>query len=164
MQARGVGERRRRRDEAAAKAADCGKAWIHTGWEDTMQKWYKWLEEKKKRDDEGKMVELHQHKVAQMIQSAEGSAGFLRKITKPTAWRGGTQILQKEEEDARLLDRCEAKREEWAKHQQCDECVQKVEDKPGKNDELKRLEEALPRLKECHLEEGECTKQRQGWM
>ena len=45
--------------------------------------------------------------------------------------RGGTQILE-EEEDARLLDRCEAKREEWAKHWQCDESVQKVEDRPWK--------------------------------
>ena len=62
-------------------------------------------------------------KVVQMIKSAEGSAGLLHKITKPTAWRGGTQILKKEEY-ARLLDRCEAKRKEWAKHWQCDENVQ----------------------------------------
>ena len=38
-----------------------------------------------------------------MIKSAEGSAGFLHKITKPAAWRGGAQILEKEEEDVRLL-------------------------------------------------------------
>ena len=43
-----------------------------------------------------------------------------------------------EEEDARLLDRCEAKRKEWAKHWQCDESVQNVEDKPWKNEELKK--------------------------
>ena len=65
---------------------------------------------------------------------------------------GGTQILKKDEEDARLLDRCEAKREEWAKHWQCNESVQKVDDKTLENEELKRLEEALPRLKENHLE------------
>ena len=47
----------------------------------------------------------------------------------------GAQILKKEEEDARLLDRCEAKR-----------------NTPWKNEELKKLEEALPRLKECGLE------------
>ena len=35
-----------------------------------------------------------------------------------------------EEEDARLLDRCEAKRKEWAEHWQCDESMQNVEDKP----------------------------------
>ena len=52
-----------------------------------------------------------------MIKSAEGSAGLLREITKPAAWIGGAQILKKEE-DARLLDRCEAKRKEWAKHWQ----------------------------------------------
>ena len=30
-------------------AADCEKAWIHPGWEDTMQKWFEVLEEMKKR-------------------------------------------------------------------------------------------------------------------
>ena len=83
-------------------AADCEKAWIHTGWEDTMQKWYKWLDENENRNEKGQMEELHQHKVAQMIKSAEGSAGLLHKFTKPTAWR------------------------------QCDESVQKVEDKHWK--------------------------------
>ena len=80
------------------------------------------------------MEEMHQHKVAQMIKSAEGSAGLLHKISKPTAWRRGTQILVKEEECARLLDRCEAKRKEWAKHWLCDEEVQNVEEKPWKNE------------------------------
>ena len=56
--------------------------------------------------------------------------------------------------DARLLDGCEAKRKEWAKHWQCDESVQNVEDKPWTNEELKILEEALPRLKECDLEKS----------
>ena len=54
-----------------------------------------------------------QRKVETMIKSAEGSAGLLHKITKPTLWRGG------------------AKRKEWAKHWQCDESVQYVEDKPS---------------------------------
>ena len=105
-------------------AADCEKAWIHTGWEDTLQEWCQWLEEMKNKDDEEKMEEIHQHKVAQMIKSAEGSAGFLHKISKPTAWgaggrgRGGAHISVTEEKDARLL-----------------------------------VEEALPRLEECHLEE-----------
>ena len=45
-----------------------------------------------------------------IIRSAEGSAELLDKISKPTAWRGGAQILEKEEEDAKLLDRCEAKK------------------------------------------------------
>ena len=42
------------------------------------------------------MEEVHEQKVTQMIKSAE-------------------KILKKEEEDARLLDRCEATRKEWAK-------------------------------------------------
>ena len=98
------------------------------------------------------MEGMHQQKVNQMIKSAEGSAGPLHKITKPAAWTGGAQILKKEEEGARLLDRCEAKWKEWAKHWQCDESVQNMEDKPWNNEELKKLVEALPRLKECDLE------------
>ena len=35
-------------------AADCEKAWIHPGWEDTMQKWYEWLKRTQKKDEEGK--------------------------------------------------------------------------------------------------------------
>ena len=31
-------------------AADCEKAWFHSGWEDTMQRWYDWLYEMKKKD------------------------------------------------------------------------------------------------------------------
>ena len=32
-------------------AKDCEKAWTHTGWEDTMLKWYEWLEHMKKKDE-----------------------------------------------------------------------------------------------------------------
>ena len=67
-------------------AADCEKAWIHTGCEGTMQKWYEWLEGMKKQDERERSEEMHQHKVAQMITSAEGRAGRLHKITKPTPW------------------------------------------------------------------------------
>ena len=51
------------------------KTWIHTGWEDTMQKWYEWLEYVKRKDEKEKMEDMHQHKVEQMIKSTEGSAG-----------------------------------------------------------------------------------------
>ena len=60
--------------------------------------------------------------------------------------------MKKEEEDATLLDRCEAKRKEWAKHWQCDEEIQNMQNKPWRNEESKECEEALPRLKECQLE------------
>ena len=112
------------------------------------------------------MEEMHQQRVKQMIKSAEGSAGLLHKFTKPTAWRGGSKILKKEEEDAMLLDRCEAKRKEWARHWQCEESMQKLGDKPWKNEELGKLEEALPRLKECESEKSveiDCTRQKKEW-
>ena len=32
-------------------AADCGKACLHEGLEDTMQKWYDWLGEMQKKDE-----------------------------------------------------------------------------------------------------------------
>ena len=134
-------------------AADCEKAWLHPGEEETMPKWYVWLG-MEKEDEKRKMEELHQQRVNQMIKSAEGSAGLWHKITKPTAWRGGAQISKKEEEDVRLLDRCEAKRKEWAMLWQCDESVQNMEDKLWKNEELKKLERALPRLRECDLEKA----------
>ena len=99
---------------------------------------FQWLEHMKKKDEKENMEEMHQ----------------LHKITKPTMWRGRVQILKREEEHARLLDRCEAKRKEWTEHWQCDESVQNVEDKSWKNEELKKLEEALPRLKEGDLEKA----------
>ena len=114
-------------------AADCEKAWLHPGEEETMHKWFSWLEKMKKEDEKRKMEENATTKrVNWMIKSAEGSAGLLHKITKPTTWSGGAQILKKEEEDARLLDRCEAKRKEWAKHWQCDENVQNMKESIGK--------------------------------
>ena len=63
------------------------------------------------------------------------------------------EILVDAEEDARLLDRCEAKRKECSKHWTRDEEVQNVEEKPWKNEELRSAEEALPRLQESHLED-----------
>ena len=64
------------------------------------------------------------------------------------AWRGGGQILNEEEEDAKPIARCEEKRNEWAKHWQCDTEVQNLKDKPRRNEELWNLEEDMPRLKE----------------
>ena len=119
-----------------------------------MHKWYEWLVYMKKKDEKEQMEEMHQRKVDKMIESAEGSAGPLHAITKPTPWRSGAQILEKEEEDARLIDRCGAKRNEWSKHWQCDEEVQNMKDKPWKTEELRRWEEALPRFKECDLEKA----------
>ena len=140
-------------------ATDCEKAWTHAGWEDVMQKWYEWLEHMKKKDEKKKMEEKHQQKVEQLINCAKGSAGLLHRITKPTPWRGLAQILEEGEEDARLLDRCEAKRKEWSIHWQCDEEVQNMQDKLWRNEELRRCGEALPRLKEGDVEKLDLTKE-----
>ena len=126
-------------------AADCEKVWLQAGWEDTMQKWYDWPCEMKKKDEAKKMEVEHRTLVSRMIKSADGSAGLLHKITMPTTWRGGVQVLKKEEEDAKPMARCEEE-EEWAKHWQCDTKVQNPKDKPWRNEELKSLEEEMPRL------------------
>ena len=47
-------------------------------------------------------------------------------------WRGGAQILKKVEDDARLSDRCEAKRKVRAKNWHWYESAQNVEDKQWK--------------------------------
>ena len=83
-------------------SADCEKAWLHSVEEINMQGWFSWLEDLKKQDEKEQMEKLHQQQASQMVESAEGSAGLLHKITKPTAWRGGAQILEKEE-DAGLM-------------------------------------------------------------
>ena len=56
-----------------------------------------------KNDEKGEMEELHHQKETQMIKSAEGSAGPLHKIMKPTAWRGGAQILKKEKRRCKVV-------------------------------------------------------------
>ena len=58
----------------------------------------------------------HQKWVSRMIRSAEGGQSLLHKITKPTAWGGGAQILKEEEEDAKPLARCEEQKKKMAKH------------------------------------------------
>ena len=105
----------------------------------------------KKKDEEENMEVMHEHKVSQMIKSAEGSAGLLHKNLKAYSMHGGAQILINEEEDARLLDRCEAKRKEWGKHWQYNQEAQNVKDKPWKNEALRSAEEALSEAERVSL-------------
>ena len=49
-----------------------------------MQRWYTQSQEMKKKDEEKKKEE-DQKSVNRMITSAEGGAGLLHNITKPTA-------------------------------------------------------------------------------
>ena len=55
-----------------------------------MQRWYYWLQEMKNRYEEKRKEEEHHKLVGRMIASAEGGAGLLHKITKPTAWRSAS--------------------------------------------------------------------------
>ena len=119
-----------------------------------MQRWYNWLVEMKKKGEEKKIQEEHQKLVSRMIASAEGTTGLLHKITKPTAWRGGVQILEEEQEDTKPLARWEEKRKEWAKHWQCGTEMQDLKDKPWRNVDLKQLEEDMPRIMEKEFQKA----------
>ena len=107
-----------------------------------MLQWYNWLVEMKKKDEEKRMEVEQQKLFSRMIKSAGGRTGHVHKITKPTAWRGGVQMLKDEEEDGQPSARCEEKKKEWAKHWQCDTKVQDLNDHPWRHEELKSLEKA----------------------
>ena len=108
-----------------------------------MQRWYTWLHEVKKKDEERRRDVEHQKLVSRMIKSAEGGTGLLHKSPNQRRGRGrvqilkeeeedvkgGIQILDEEEEDARPLTRCEEKRRAGAKHWQCNSEVQDPKDK-----------------------------------
>ena len=93
-------------------ASVCGEAWLNQEWKETMQRWQEWLREMKKKDEEKTKEEEHRKFVRRMIASAEGGAGWLHRITKPTVWRGGIQILSEEEEENRPMERREEKKKE----------------------------------------------------
>ena len=54
------------------------------------------------------------------------------------------------------------RRRRWAKHWQCNEEVQNAKDKPWKNEKLRKLDKALPRLKEGDLEKASRMKAKTG--
>ena len=100
------------------------------------------------------MEEMHSAQGGQMIKSAEGCAGPCTKSRSQHHGGAEHRSWRKKKRMRGMLDHCEAKRNEWSKHGQCDEEVQNMKDKPWKNEELRRWKEALPRLKECDLEEA----------
>ena len=114
-----------------------------------MLRWYNWLYELMKKKDEEKRMEVeHQKLVSRMTQHCWWrNRSFLHKITTPTAWRGGVQILKEYEEDVKPSARCEEKRKELATHWQCDTEVQNLQDKPWGHEELRSVEEGMPRVK-----------------
>ena len=60
----------------------------------------------------------------------------------------------KEEKDSKPMNRCEEKRNEWARHWPCDANVQNQVHKLWKNKEMKKLEDALHGAKREPF--GEC--------
>ena len=94
------------------------------------------MRQKRKKEEHPKLVSF-------IVVGAEREAGLLHKITKPTAWRGGVQVLEEEEEkDVRTCNRRKEQRHEWTQH------------KPWRNEELRSLEEGLPVPKEKHMEKA----------
>ena len=96
----------------------------------------------RKEDGSGAPEESQSSKVLMGVQDF--------RIKLPSQRRGeekGGQIPKKEE-NAKPLASCEEKGQEWAKHCQCGKVVQNQENKPANNEQLKKLEEDLPRLKE----------------
>ena len=88
-----------------------------------MQRSHNLLHEMQKKDEEKEKKEEHQKLASHMIASAEGGTGLLRKITEPTARRGGVPSLH-DEENVKPSARCEEKRKELAKHWHNDTEVQ----------------------------------------
>ena len=122
----------------------------HIGWEDTVQKWYEWLEHMKKKDEKENGGDASANNGKDYSECRrQGWTSPQNHEATDLEGRSGDP----EEEDARLLDRCEAKRKEWAKHWQCDEEIQNMQNKSRRNEDVKKYEEAVPRLKEGDLEE-----------
>ena len=78
-----------------------------------MQRWYKWLYERKKRRMRirGRRSSTKSLLVVwSRVRKADQAFFFWHTITKLIAWRGGVQMLEKEEEDVKPSAKCEEKR------------------------------------------------------
>ena len=120
-----------------------------------MQRSHNLLHEMQKKNEEKEKKEEYQKLASRMIASAEGGTGLLRKITKPTARRGGVPILH-EEENVKPSARCEEKRKELAKHWHSDTEVQvkKKKNRSWRNRELQSLEAGMPSLRQGEFEKA----------
>ena len=85
------------------------------------------------------MEVMHQRKVEKCWTSASNHKADDRSWSKRKKMRGCWTVVKQ-------------KRKEWSKHWQCDDEVQSTQDKPWRNEELRKGEDALPRLKEGDLE------------
>ena len=60
-------------------AKDCDKAWTHTRWEDTMQKWYEWLVNMKKKDEKEKWRRCTSERWRRWLRVQKGVLDFSTK-------------------------------------------------------------------------------------
>ena len=70
-----------------------------------MNEWEEWQSEERKKERRQPVKESHEQSVEELISIGEGGADFLQRVTMPTLWRGGTQILGEERGDAELLNK-----------------------------------------------------------
>ena len=63
-------------------AADRKRAWLHPEWADTMQEWYKWLHEERRRTRKKRREKQRKKLVPRMTSGGERGAGFLHKLTQ----------------------------------------------------------------------------------
>ena len=131
----------------SAHRNDCESTWLNPEGEEVMMSWQRWLRSKKRDDEKQERDAKHERLVQKMKDSAGGGACFLHKMTKPAPWKGGCQVLENLEDDAKPAEG-EITRQERARHWQCEEEVRKS----WKNEELKKQQVDLPRLKEERLQ------------
>ena len=91
-------------------AADCEKAWLHAGLEDTVQKWYDWLEEMKKKDEAQKVGRSAPKRRQSNDQECGRQCGAFAQDYQAHGMERRSAFLKKHEEDARSMGRCEEKR------------------------------------------------------
>ena len=131
-------------------ATDCEKAWTHTGWENTMQRWYKWLEEMKKKDGEENMrkcISTRWRKWLRVRKEVRSLAQNLKAYSMDERsadfgkWRRGCEVVGS----------LRSKRKEWTKHPSVKSCrawrISRTRMRI-----FRSAEKALPRRKEWKLE------------
>ena len=101
------------------------KSVAHPEWEDTV------LQDKKK-DEEKRREEYHLKLDSRMVARAEGAAGFLCTKSRKRASVGRVG-------ETTPMKRCEEKREDWARHWQCDTEAQDMEDEPWRSEDIEAL-------------------------
>ena len=78
----------------------------------------------------------------------------MHDIKKPTAWRGGAQIQTMKKKMQGCWNVVKQREKSGQRIGSVMRTCKNLEDRPWANEELKKSEEALPRLKECEQEKA----------